>query len=368
MKYIIRRIIIGVGIAVAMMLITRTFSLSAYAFNVEPYQLKLTYVDGSTTNNVTYDTLYDVTPDWYPNNKFLGRRGINSGYRVTQELYKFSVTGKKTGYYDVNFLYYNNELQDYLPNGMTFNLRNDNAIFVCESDLNNGPSLIPFNSNNYNSPYYGRTKSLIGVSCKNVYLNLSSHTELYAIIQASWLMSNTNNKPYGITALTFQPNSTNDVASASNQQTIIDQQQEQTEAIQENTQAQNDTNDILNNDDTSDAQSSASNFFNNFSTTDHGGLSGVITSPLRFINTILGNAVMSGNCSPLQVPLPFVNTSVNLPCADSVMMSLSNGPALIRIITTITNGIIAYWVIVKLFAFIRSAKKPDEDRVEVLDL
>ena len=78
--------------------------------------------------------------------------------------------------------------------------------------------------------------------------------------------------------------------------------------LDETNNAINNLNDSINDDNVSSSQSEASNFFGNFTTNTH-GLTGIITAPLNAINSLT-----SATCSPLVLPLPFVNQNLTLPC------------------------------------------------------
>lgn len=119
-------------------------------------------------------------------------------------------------------------------------------------------------------------------------------------------------------------------------------------------------NNAINSDDVSVANSKASSFFNDFSVNSH-GLSGIITSPLRLINSL-----SSSSCSSLSLPLPFVNQSVVLPCMSTIYSQ--HFSTFLTLYRLITDGIISYWVLIKIFGHIKGMQSPDDDRIEVLDL
>lgn len=121
------------------------------------------------------------------------------------------------------------------------------------------------------------------------------------------------------------------------------------------------TNDTLNDDDTTDSTNKANEFFSGF-TTDTFGLTSIITAPLELIGSIT-----SSTCSPLGLKIPFVeNKTLNLPCMSSIYQQ--HFGSFLTIYQTITFGIIAYWVCVRIFALVKDFKNPDTDKVEVLDL
>lgn len=122
----------------------------------------------------------------------------------------------------------------------------------------------------------------------------------------------------------------------------------------------NDTNETLNDDNTSESTDKAGEFFNGFTTNTH-GLTGIITAPL----TLIGN-ITSSSCSPLSVPLPFVNKNLSLPCMSSIYSQyFGNFYDMYKIITF---GIVAYWVCVRIFNLVKDFKNPEHDEIEVMDL
>lgn len=121
------------------------------------------------------------------------------------------------------------------------------------------------------------------------------------------------------------------------------------------------TNDTLTDDDVGDSTNKANEFFSGF-TTDTFGLTSIITAPLELIASIT-----SSTCSPLGLKVPFLdNKTLNLPCMSSIYSQYFG--SFLTIYQTITFGIIAYWVCVRIFALVKDFKNPDTDKVEVLDL
>lgn len=147
-------------------------------------------------------------------------------------------------------------------------------------------------------------------------------------------------------------------------------QQQQTEAnqklndinnsIKNQTEEQKKTNDTLKDNNIQGAQDSAGGFFNDFTTDTH-GLTAIITAPLSLISKIT-----SSSCSPLVLPLPFVDKDLTLPCMGSIYSQYFG--SFLSIYQVITFGIIAYWVCVRIFNLVKDFKNPDHDEIEVLDL
>lgn len=116
----------------------------------------------------------------------------------------------------------------------------------------------------------------------------------------------------------------------------------------------------LKDDNTQGAQDSAGGFFNDFTTDTH-GLTAIITAPLSLISSIT-----SSSCSPLVLPLPFVDKDLTLPCMGVIYSNYFG--SFLSIYQVITFGIIAYWVCVRIFNLVKDFKNPDHDEIEVLDL
>lgn len=124
-----------------------------------------------------------------------------------------------------------------------------------------------------------------------------------------------------------------------------------------------DTNDKLDdvnkslNDDNIDS-SSAGSFFDSFSSTDHGGISGIITAPLVAIKKMLDKS-----CSPLSAT--YQGQKIELPCGYDFWSKMT---AIKEFINLTLGGILCYSIIRKLYKLIENMKNPDDDRVEVMKL
>lgn len=143
-------------------------------------------------------------------------------------------------------------------------------------------------------------------------------------------------------------------------QNIISGIQEQTEATKEQTEATKEQTETIKDKDTSESQEEASGFFDDFENDDY-GLSDIITMPLSFIRG-LSNSV----CYPLNIPLPFVDTNITLPCMTSIYSK--HFGSFLTLYQTITTGIIAYWCCINIFRMVQGFKDPESDQIEVMDL
>lgn len=116
------------------------------------------------------------------------------------------------------------------------------------------------------------------------------------------------------------------------------------------------TNDTITNSDISDANDSATGFFDNFSDSDF-GLSSIITSPLRAINSMLNDT-----CVP--VGATYRGQSFSLPCAQ-MLWSREGGEDFRNFLNVFYGGFLVYFVIRSLFLDIEKLKNPNNDKVEV---
>lgn len=106
--------------------------------------------------------------------------------------------------------------------------------------------------------------------------------------------------------------------------------------------------------------SATTGFFSGFSTNTF-GLTAIVAVPLDFIHSL-----STATCSPLVLPLGFVDSNITLPCMTSIYED--NFGTIFTLYQMITLGIISYYIMVHLLAMVKGFKNPDDDRIEVLDL
>ena len=143
--------------------------------------------------------------------------------------------------------------------------------------------------------------------------------------------------------------------------------QDVVDAIEEGNQSQNETNDKLDdlNDnitssDTSESQDAADGFFSGFDGDNH-GISGIITAPLEFVQSLLGHS-----CEPLVFDLPFVDEEVSLPCIGPIYQQYFG--LFFNLYQVITTGIISYAVGIRIFGIVKGLQDPQNDKIEVMRL
>ena len=132
------------------------------------------------------------------------------------------------------------------------------------------------------------------------------------------------------------------------------------EEIKKNNQEQKNTNDVIQSTDTTGANSSGNDFFDNFNSGSNGDLTSLVSLPLNYINHL------NDKCEPFTLPLgKFGNVSI--PCLSSLWSS-SGFSNIINIIKAIINGLICYRVAINLLTLFNNLRDPDNDKLEVMDL
>ena len=143
--------------------------------------------------------------------------------------------------------------------------------------------------------------------------------------------------------------------SINNTTNIINNQNSNTEAINGKL---DDMNTSINSSDID--SSSGVNFFNNFNTEDNGGISSVITAPLRFVRK------MTDSCEPISFDL--MEQDINLPCGDTLFWNKEGVAPLRTIWNILVGGAFIYALLRKIFKIIEDIKDPQSDKIEVLNL
>ena len=131
-----------------------------------------------------------------------------------------------------------------------------------------------------------------------------------------------------------------------------------TSKLDDTNSAINDVNNSLNNSNIENGVGSG--FFSDFSSQDF-GLSQIITIPLNTIQSLT-----SKTCIPLQIPIPFTNSNITLPCMTEIYET--KFPSIYSLWKIVSFGIVAYLIAIDIFHIVKGFKDPESDKVEVLDL
>lgn len=121
-----------------------------------------------------------------------------------------------------------------------------------------------------------------------------------------------------------------------------------------------DLNSNITSDNIDGASGVAGGFFNDFKDNDH-GLSKIVRTPLTLVNQIT-----SKTCQVINLPLPYVNKNVTLPCMSEVYEE--NFGSVFSIYQMVMFGFISYYVCINVFRIVKEMKDPNIDKIEVFDL
>lgn len=123
----------------------------------------------------------------------------------------------------------------------------------------------------------------------------------------------------------------------------------------------NDLDNTIKDDDIGGSAQDGADFILDFNTNTF-GLTSIVTAPLSLIQSLT-----SSTCNDLELPLPYLNNKkLTLPCMNTIYNQYFG--TFFTMYQTITYGIIAYWVIVRIFNQVKDFKNPEHDEIEVLDL
>ena len=131
-----------------------------------------------------------------------------------------------------------------------------------------------------------------------------------------------------------------------------------TNKIDETNEKLDDLNQSINDDNVSGATSTGNDFFDNFTDSDNGGISGIITAPLNAIN-----AMLNGTCQPLSTT--YKGKTISLQCGTDMWNKLS---AIRDFLNLVLGGLLCYRICLKIFHIVQNLKNPDNDKVEVMNL
>ncbi|MBE6146983.1 MAG: hypothetical protein E7168_01465 [Firmicutes bacterium] len=107
--------------------------------------------------------------------------------------------------------------------------------------------------------------------------------------------------------------------------------------------------------------STANDFFNQFTTSDNGGISSIVTAPLRLINSLLADT----NICPV-LTLPIMGKNVDVPGGCLIWDKAPD--SVVIIYRTIICGFFSFILLTNLFHEIEKIKNPNESGVSTLDL
>lgn len=348
-KNIIKRIIVGIGVAIGVMLIKQNVFAQVYTTNTGGYSWSSQ--DGS---NQRYD--FNL-----PTPAFAGAGHGEISFMFS--IFQVGQTSSNAHLVSAQTVFVSNSAVDYICNigsvsteNMANQYVNQTYSVTCPFDTTlSGLTKISIRTNRHigGVPYTSFDLILSGLTTF-----VSDNTQfLPSINQTTGLISQQLETING--NITTGNNTTANVASSIQNQTTAT-----TNAINQSTTAINDASDRVNNtltnDSTTEAETTGGGFFNNFNSNSH-GVSGIVTAPLRLMQSLT-----TANCQPLQFQLPFVHNNVTLQCMRPVLSS--NFPTFFTLFQLISTGVIGYMVMINIFAKVHDLQDPNNDRIEVLSL
>lgn len=354
-KIIFKLFLISLFTCLSFFSIDKVYALNVY--DLKPDSMYSCNADGSVCGSNSGDRL-NLYSTSMPGTNFYGWP-FSSRYSLLRFTYtNLGLDTSSSKNFNVTFKFFDNQYNNVSQDAL-LNLRpavNVNGK-VCDVAFSSG---IHFNDVISNGGMLGRYSNFISISCDNV--NLESDFIVVELYKAG--STSLGGGEVGISNIfTISPSS--DLGSIQNDTNnkiddLNETQKETNNKLDEANKQAKETNDYLKDDDTSGANNEAESFFSGFTTNTH-GLTSVITAPLELIGNIIGST-----CTPLQVPLPFVDTNLILPCMSTIYNQYFG--SFYTLYKTITFGIVSYWVCVRIFALVKDFKNPDHDEIEVMDL
>lgn len=121
----------------------------------------------------------------------------------------------------------------------------------------------------------------------------------------------------------------------------------------------------LTDDDITDSQNTANSFFNDFDIKDNGGISSIVTMPLKLINSLV---VGSSSCDSLTTDITFLDntTKLSIPSGCIIWNKVPNN--VLIIVQLMIYAVPTYILLKKLFKDIENLKSPNQSEVSTLDL
>lgn len=329
-KYIIKRIIVGVSIALILMLIKS----NVFAAGIVPtYRSIYTYEKDSSTYTNQINSLTRISSGGIYWNRIVKNR-----YRLRLQF--DLINNLDSGYYNIMF---NTINQDYIKfNGY---IVINNVTFSCESWEDE--TLVDPTSSTSGGIYTNITTGSQSWLCSNVYFSNYQYMNIYLNGEVGMT---TNHYVYISEYINFVPVSNLDVA--------IQQQTEQQHQDSQNTQnAINNVNDSLTSDSTpsgSDTDSAYSNFGN--STAENGVITQLITLPITLFTSINNN--INTSCSRFDMGT-LLGTHIYFNCINP---SRYIGSQLWSVIDILASGFFVWYIgkkLIKVFENLSSMKEGD---------
>lgn len=356
MKYIIKRVVIAVLSFLAIMLLKQNVFAQVYTTNT-----------GGLSQGVTYWT---------------GHVDMNGGNA-------FASKGHGTLVFNFSIVKTAGQPSDPPLSARTVYAVNGGASYICDigSVLNPGNSTYTEEVYSASCPFDADNSGLVRIRVNFTAHNPQTTTSQFQLVIAGLVTFVTDNSVFlpsinqnvgsiqshvfsiDSSLSTFRSNFIDNIREVKQNQSntttaINNSSTATTNAISNQTQAIEDAsdrvNDTLTNDNVSEASTTGGGFFNNFQENSH-GLSGIITAPLRLINSFT-----TQTCQPLEFDLPFVHNHVFLSCMKPIYQT--HFGVFFAFYQMLTSGVLCYMVLINILAKVKQLQNPFNDRIAVLNL
>lgn len=334
------------------------------AFALESYNLIPNSMQLYRNDELQYETL-NVTTKNYSNIDFYGYTILSQTEKMgVGYIFKSNdIVNKKV---NLQFVIRHSIKSSYLNPINVFLHQNKNNVSVCKVStpqqldfyklygVTGGNSLDTISQT---SDYLGLYST---VSCENVYLD---NPNFALNIFDHFSNTNTNNPDANTGQSTFGHDSFLGISSVHatySPDDLTSAVVDNTEEIKKQTEATKEQTDVIKDKDTSEAQTESSDFFKNFNSDAH-GLSGIVTAPISFLQSLT-----AASCTPLKFELPIVHNQVTLPCMKSIYQA--HFGVFFSLWQLLTTGLISYNVCLNFYKKVRDLQNPNNDRIEVLNL
>ena len=134
---------------------------------------------------------------------------------------------------------------------------------------------------------------------------------------------------------------------------LNNKQQQTNNKLDDLNNKQNQTNsklDDLNNKLTDTSAPDTSGFGNVSGWLPAGPVDSILTLPLKVMNTISG--VLSGSCSSISLPLPFIDSNLDLPCGDTFYDGVTGLSVFLNTLGLIVGGYLLYCYLIYLYNWV----------------
>lgn len=263
-------------------------------------------------------------------------------------------------------------------NSFSNSYNNRYAFFYVSSYYYSGylnSSNFDINFNSYLSSYRVRlVTNGLWISCINqdnvIICPLSSDSNVvYTGLNFSGKYSDKILNPNGNQVISLQVSLASyvDIYSTTNNQAIIDNNNQNTQAI---INGQNNINSSINNSTIDSSSTNGGGFFDNFSVSDSRGFSSIIIAPIQFLRDLLTSGA---SCSPLSFSinmqddnLSVSNNGLTLPCGDVLWSRVPQAIELIWI--TLIWGLVGYRLLLDMVKFVNNSLNPEYSKEYFLEL